>query len=133
MELVTQDVLQFFDRRPDALPIYEAFARRVMQEIPEVRVRVKKSQISFYTKHLFACVSFAAVRKAKDRPPVWLVVTLGLARRLDTPRADAVTEPYPGRWTHHFLLSGPEDVDDELLGWTREAAAFANAKSNSGR
>lgn len=128
MEAVTQDVLQFFDRRPDALPIYEAFACRVMQEIPEVRIKVQKSQISFYTRHLFACISFAAVRKARERPPVWLVVTLGLARRLDTPRVDAAVEPYPGRWTHHFLLSAPEEVDDELLEWTREAAAFANAK-----
>ena len=128
MEAAAQDVLQFFDRHPDALPIYEAFARRVMQEIPEVRIKVQKSQISFYTRHLFACVSFAAVRKARERPPVWLVVTLGLTRRLDTPRVDAAVEPYPGRWTHHFLLSAPEEADDELMDWTREAAAFANAK-----
>ena len=128
MKEITQDELQFLDRHPDALPIYEAFRSRVLAEVPDLRIKVQKSQISFYTRHLFACVSFAAVRRAKERPPRWLVVTLGLNRRLDSPRVEVATEPYPGRWTTHFLLSDPAEADGELLRWTREAAAFANAK-----
>ena len=26
----------------------------------------------------------------------------------------AASEPYPGRWTHHLLLTAPEDVDGLL-------------------
>lgn len=32
------------------------------------------------TLHLFSCVSFAKVRKAKDRPPVYIVVTFGTGK-----------------------------------------------------
>ena len=67
-------------------------------------------------------------RKKKDCPPTYIVVTIGLDRRLDSPRIDVATEPYPGRWTHHLLLSRLEEIDGELMGWLKEAAAFAAAK-----
>lgn len=122
------ELLTFFDRHMDALPLYEALKSRVTEELGDIRIKVQKSQISFYNKHMFLCVSFARVRKKKDCPPVYIVITLGLARRLDAPRIEIATEPYPGRWTHHLLLSDPAEVDEELLSWIREAAAFADQK-----
>ncbi|MCI8506658.1 MAG: hypothetical protein HFI67_10785 [Lachnospiraceae bacterium] len=122
------DSMLFFDRHMDALPLYEAFKGRVMDEIEDVHMKVQKSQISFYKKHLFACVSFARVRKKKDCPEVYIVVTFGLARKKESPRIDVATEPYPGRWTHHVLISELEEIDDELLSWVREAAEFSAEK-----
>ena len=45
-----------------------------------------------------------------------------------SPRIAVATEPYPGRWTHHIVVSSLEEIDDELMGWIKEAAAFAAAK-----
>ena len=56
------------------------------------------------------------------------MVTVGLARKVESPRIAVATEPYPGRWTHHIVVAGPEEIDDELMGWVKEAAAFAAAK-----
>lgn len=122
------DLLSFFDRHMNALPLYEALEHKITEEIENVRIKVQKSQISFYSRHLFACVSFARVRKKKDCPAVWIVLTLGLDHRLDSPRIEVATEPYPGRWTHHLLISDPNEVDEELLSWIREAAAFSDRK-----
>mgnify|MGYP007121854436 CR=1 FL=1 len=122
------DVLLFFDKHMEALPLYEAFEERVMDEIGNVNIKVQKSQISFYNKHLFACASFARVRKKKDCPPAFLVVTLGLGRRLESPRVDVATEPYPNRWTHHLLISDVKEIDGELMAWVKEAADFSDAK-----
>ena len=36
--------------------------------------------------------------------------------------------PYPNRWTHHFVLSREEEIDDELMDWVKQAAAFAAIK-----
>ena len=47
---------------------------------------------------------------------------------MDSPRIAVATEPYPGRWTHHIVVAGPEEIDGELMGWVKEAAAFAAAK-----
>ena len=45
-----------------------------------------------------------------------------------TPRVVAASEPYPGRWTHHLLLTAPEDVDGLLAAWLAEAYRFAREK-----
>ena len=125
---MTEDILFFFDKHMNALPLYEAFERRVLNEIENVRIKVQKSQISFYNKHLFTCVSFARIRKKKDCPPAYIVITLGLDHRLQSPRIEVATEPYPNRWTHHLLLSNVREVDDELMSWIKEAAAFSDSK-----
>ena len=65
---MTEDILFFFDKHMDALPLYEAFEQRVMNEIENVRIKVQKTQVSFYNKHLFACVSFARIRKKRIAP-----------------------------------------------------------------
>lgn len=122
------DILFFFDKRPGALPLYEALEGRILAEMDDVSVKVQKTQITFANRHGFAFVSFLPARRAKDRPDVYITVTLGLDRRLDSPRVDKVSEPYPGRWTHHLLIVSPEEIDGELMDWVREAAAFAERK-----
>ena len=112
----------------EALPLYEKLEEEILRQIDDVRIKTQKSQISFYRKHLFACVSFARVRKKKDCPAQYIVVTFGLDHKVESPRIDIATEPYPNRWTHHLLLSRPEEIDEVLIGWFREAAAFAAAK-----
>ena len=121
-------LLRFFDQMPEALPLYQKFEREVLSRVEDVRIKVHKTQITYSNRHVFACVSFAKVRKAKERPPVYIVVTFGLAYKKESPRIDIATEPYPNRWTHHVLVSEEEQIDEELLGWVEEAAAFSAAK-----
>lgn len=122
------DSLLFFDKHMDAVPLYETLENRILKEIENVQIKVQKSQISFYNKHLFACVSFARVRKKKDCPASYIVVTFGLDHKLESPRVEIATEPYPNRWTHHLLVADTEEIDDELMAWIREAAIFSNTK-----
>lgn len=125
---MTQDTLFFFDKHPDALPLYELFEQKLLSELGGADIKVQKTQISFSNKHNFAFVSFLPVRKAKERPQTYIVITFGLGHRVESPRIDAATEPYPNRWTHHVLISEPEEIDEELMGWVEEAAAFSAAK-----
>lgn len=64
---MNQDVLYFFDGKPEALPLYEAFEERVFSEVDGVKVKVQKTQIAFSNRHNSAFVSFLPVRKAKER------------------------------------------------------------------
>ncbi len=125
---MNQDILFFFDKNPEALPLYEALEERILSEIPDVKIKVQKTQISFANKHNFAFVSFLPARKAKERPDIYITVTFGLGYRKESPRIDAATEPYPNRWTHHMLISQVDEVDDELMGWIKEAGAFSAGK-----
>ena len=120
--------LQFFDAHPGALPLYEAFKTCVTDLVPDVRIKVQKTQISFYNRHLFACVSFARVRKKKDCPDCYIVITFGLEHKAESPRIDIATEPYPNRWTHHVLITDPAEIDYELMSWIKEASLFSDRK-----
>ena len=128
MEMTNTDILFFFDKSPASLPLYEAFEERVLAEIEGVRIKVQKTQISFANRRNFAFVSLLPVRRAGNRPEAYITVTFGLAHRVDSPRIDAAVEPYPGRWTHHVLVASAEEIDGELMGWVKEAAAFSRGK-----
>lgn len=123
-----EKVLFFFDRHPDALPLYEKLEGQLLSELENVAVKVQATQISFYNRHMFACVSFARVRKKRELPETYIVVTFGLDREIKSPRIAVAASPYPNRWTHHVLISHPDEIDDELMAWLRMASDFSASK-----
>ena len=128
MDTTIQDTLFFFDRHQAAYPLYACFQEKLLARFPESRIKVQKSQISYYNRHLYACVSFLKVKKKADLPEDYFVLTLGLSTPLESDRVAAKTEPYPGRWTTHFVISSPSDLDEELFGWIEQAYQFAQTK-----
>ena len=126
--MTTVDELLFFDAHRDALPLYEAFREAVLGKVPDARIEVKKTQISFFDRRMFAAASFAPVRKAKERPKSFLTITFGLPYRKESDRIDVAVEAYPNRWTHHVMIGSAEEVDEELVSWIVEAAEFAKNK-----
>ena len=92
------------------------------------RIKVQKSQISYYNRHLYACVSFLKVKKKSELPEDYFVLTLGLSAPLDSNWVAVKTEPYPGRWTTHFVISDLSDLDEELFDWIEQAYQFAQEK-----
>ena len=113
----------FFAGRPQELALYELFRRQLLAEVGQVQIKVQKTQITFAGRYGFAFVSHP--RRKKDRG---ILVSFGLGRHEDSARIWQSVEPYPGRWTHHILVSSPEEMDKELMGWMKEAEWFANTK-----
>lgn len=118
------DVMQFFDHRPRELALCQAFLQQVLKACPDTHIRVQKTQITLANRHGFAFVSLPR-RKAQEPA---IVVTFGLSYRLSSLRIWQAGEPYPNRWTHHVLVSDESQLDEELLGWLKEAATFAAVK-----
>ena len=121
------DVLFFFDGMPAERALYQALVQAMEARFPETAVKVQKSQISFYHRHLFAAASLP-LRRRKEWPKESILVTFGLSRRLSSPRIAVAVEPYPNRWTHHVVVAREEEIDGELLDWLAEAYDFAAAK-----
>ena len=128
MDTTIQDTLFFFDRHHAVYPLYERFHENLLARFPESRIKVQKSQISYYNRHLYACVSFLKVKKKAELPEDYFVLTLGLPAPLDSNRVAVKTEPYPGRWTTHFVISDLSDLDEELFDWIEQAYQFAQEK-----
>ena len=125
---MNSDILFFFAGHMDVLPVYEKLEKQILDQIPDVQIKVAKTQISFANKRGFALVSFNPCRKAALRPKVWMTVTFGLGYRKDSIRIDVATQPYPGRWTHHVMVGSVDEIDEELMNWIQEAAEFAAGK-----
>ena len=123
MDTTMQDTLFFFDRHQAVYPLYVCFQEKLLARFPESRIKVQKTQISYYNRHLYACVSFLKVKKKAELPEDYFALTLGLSAPLESDR-----EPYPGRWTTHFVISSPADLDEELFDWIEQAYNFAQAK-----
>lgn len=122
---MTADELMFFNAMPGALPLYEALREKLLAECPDTTLKVQKSQITFKVKYGYA---FVSLRRMKGCPEVFIIVSFGLSHRLDSPRIAVAVEPYPNRWTHHTIVSEAKQLDDELMGWLREAHNFALVK-----
>ena len=122
------DTLMFFDGHRNTLRLYQALEELLYKSFPNVNKRVQKTQITIFNRHVFACVSFARVKRKAELPEGYMVITLGLPAPLESERIAVKSEPYPGRWTHHIVVSKIEELDEELFSWIREAYDFANSK-----
>lgn len=118
----------FFDKKPKELALYEVLLERFSALNCPFTVKVQKTQISFFNRYMFACVSFARVLKKPELPDAYLTVTFGLGRREDSGRIAACTEAAPHRWTHHAVIGSEQEIDAELLGWLLEAYRFSRNK-----
>lgn len=115
----------FFAAMPTVFPIYERLKDSISAVVPQMRVEVRKSQISFTDKRVFAAV-WLPIRKIKGRPDRYLIVTLWLGHPLQSPRIAETAPINSGRWANHIILADAEEVDNELLGWVAEALKFSH-------
>ena len=118
------DILAFFHEHAEAFSLYEPLEARLLA-FPGTSIQVQKTQITFSNRHVYACASFLRVRRKAELPDPYLVLTLGMPYPLESGRVAVKTEPYPGRWTTHILLSRPDELDEELFSWAKEAYDIA--------
>lgn len=122
---MTEAETAFFSGKPEAFSIYSRLVSRLRTIEPELLISVRKTQISFFSRYMFACVSFLRVRRGvKD----FLTLTVGLPYKSDSPRIDQAVEVRPGRWTHHIMLTSAAELDDEIFALLAEAADFSSVK-----
>jgi hypothetical protein len=118
----TQEVEAFFSADPCVIPLYQAL-EPILYALGDVTRKVQKTQISFSSGKGFAYV-WLPIHKVKGRPEHYIVLSFSQPQQIVSPRIVEAVEPYPGRWMHHLILSTQEDLDEELLGWLREAYNF---------
>jgi hypothetical protein len=128
MSETQRDIPAFFEDHMAALGLYEAFEKKLYKQFPQAGRRIQKTQITFFNRHVFACVSFAQVRRKKDMPDPYITLTLGLPYSLNSSRVSVKCEPYPGRWTTHIVIGSEDELDEQLFSWVKEAWDFSMAK-----
>lgn len=103
---------------PLSRELFEA-VRSAVEVVGPAEMRVTKSQVAFRRRIGFAYVWMPGQYVRGNVAP--LVLTVDLGRVHPSPRWKQVVEPRHGLFTHHLELRSAGQVDDEVIGWLREA------------
>ena len=90
-----------------------------VEELGPVAVLPEKTRIALQVR-----MSFAALMPRRH----WLDGHVVLARRLETSRFRRIDTFSPRNVVHVFRLGSPDEVDDEVIGWLREAYAVGEQR-----
>ncbi len=101
----------FTGKPPKVVALFRAFVRLVRRCGP-VLVIPEKTRIAFQAR-----MSFAAVALKREQ----MVGHVILSRRLENPRFTKIESISPRNHIHSFAFRSPEELDDEVLSWLREA------------
>ena len=117
------EVAKYFAGMPGAEKLF-AHLMKACAAAGDENYLVQKSDIALGAPRHFG-YAWLPIRAVGGRPRVYLVLTLRLGRRIDSPRFTEIVEATPGRYAHHLILSDPRQLDEELLSWMREARSFS--------
>ena len=124
---MTTDEMMFWDKWTALLPLYETLRKCLLEAYPDMRIKVSKTQISFYNRHMFAMVS-PPLRRKKEWPKEFMMVSFGLPYQVVSPRIAMSTEAYANRWTNHVIVENADAIDETLLEWIDKAYDFSESK-----
>ena len=103
---------EYFSTGP---PFEEPIFRAVMDHLDGVGpVFVEPVSVGIFLKR---ARSFAELRPMLK----WVALSFSLPHRVTHPRIVRKVEQYGGRYYHVVNVRGPEDLDDDILGWLTEA------------
>ncbi len=116
-EPITLDA--FFTGFAESRELFDAL-RPVVDDAGPNEIRITKSQIAFRRRIAYAW-AWVPARYLGRKGLAPLVLSVDLRRRDASRRWKQVVEPVHGRFIHHLELRSPEQLDDELSAWVREA------------
>jgi hypothetical protein len=103
--------------------VYEK-VRSCLVDLGPVEVRTTKSQIAFRRRRGFAYLWLPG--QYLKHPDAEVVLSIALGRHDGSERFKEVVHPVARHWMHHLELHGPDEIDDEVVAWLREAAERAS-------
>lgn len=118
--------MSFFSKMPEVIPIYERIEEKILNRFEDVSIEIMKTQITFKTRRGFAYV-WLPIRKIKNRPDYYLVLSFDLEKRIESSRIIESVETYKNRWMHHLLVEKPDEINEELMGWIQEAYLYSRS------
>jgi hypothetical protein len=108
----------FAGRPPELRAIFDRFIE-VLGTVGPATVLPEKTRIAFQVRMSFAQLT------PRQR---WVDGHVVLARRLESPRFRKIETISARNHVHHFRLSSPDEVDDEVRAWIAEAYMVGEQK-----
>ncbi len=120
MAVEPEDLL---DGHPVAASVYNK-VRSCLVDLGPFEVRTTKSQIAFRRRRGFAYLWLPG--QYLKNADAEVVLSIALGRHDRSARFKEVVHPATRHWMHHLELHGPDEIDDEVVEWLREATERAS-------
>lgn len=117
------DPMEFLDGHQVAVSVYERVCS-CLADLGPFEVRTSKSQIAFRRRRGFAYLWLPG--QHLKNPDAEVVLSIALGRHDPSERFKEVVHPATHHWMHHLELHGPDEIDEEVVAWLREAVGRAN-------
>jgi Domain of unknown function (DUF5655) len=111
---------EFFAESDEALAVYRRVEELVARAGVPFTVRTSKSQVTFRRRRGFAYVWMPG-KYLKDATAD-VVLSIALDRHIPSERFKEVVHPAASIWMHHLEIHTPDDLNDEVRRWLRDAA-----------
>lgn len=105
----------FANREPVVREVYDRLTK-ALAKIGPFKADPKKTSI-----HLTRTTAFAGAHPKK----AWLDLTIRTERPIKGVRVRAQQQVSKNRWHQDVRLTAPKEIDDEVVGWLREAYSLA--------
>ena len=97
--------------------------REAVSGFGDVQIRVLRSQLTFRRKRSFAYLWMP--RQYLRNASAEVVLSIALGRHDASRRFEQVVHPVTKHWIHHLEIRDMADIDEQVVGWIREAAERA--------
>lgn len=94
--------------------------RSFIATLGPVTVTGARSQVAFAARRKFAWV-WLPQRVVRNRPDHAVALTFASDHEIDDPRIAEAVKVGAHRWTNHVMIEHPQDLDDTVRRWLREA------------
>ena len=121
-----RSIRKVFAGRGASLELFQV-VMDVICSLGSVQVVPRKTLVAFGRPKKFAWVWLPQMW-IRQAPSDSITLTFGLDHRLRHPGIKQVVEPYPGRFTHHVVITQASEVDITVERWLREAYELAGKK-----
>ena len=105
----------FEGKAPGVQEIYDQLLK-ILRQFGPIREEPKKTSI-----HLVNTTALAGVAARKD----YLILTIKSDHKLSSPRIHKLEQVSAKRFHSEIKLVSPADIDDELIGWLKDAYALS--------
>jgi hypothetical protein len=105
---------------------------RFLISLGSVESATRKTQVSFKHRRAFAWIWLPQLW-IKKQPRGSITLTFGLDHKVRDRRIKESVEPYPGRYTHHVVITRAAEFDARVKIWLREAHRLAGKRPNPHR
>jgi len=120
--LIRKDnTFEFFRNNSELLELYDELIQQLV-DLPKLTIKKRKTydhMVVLCNRRNFAYISLLDDNGAFMNEGFRIVISI--TPRINSARIQTITEPHPGRFSHHIIIRRKNDIDFQLIEWLKQA------------